>query len=432
MACDTTSAPVPTTAPAGALPRWTLAALAAAAFASVTVELSPTGLLPGIAADLSVSTSAAGSLVATWAVTLAATSLALVRATRRLPRQRVVAVALLVCGAATLATAAAPTLAVAVAARVVGAAAHGLVWALLVPHVAALVPAERLGRAVSVVLAGPTAAGVVGVPTAAALGGLVGWRWTLVVLALLTLPPALLLLLGRAGGAAEPGDSSAWWRDPSAGPVLRTAVGAAALLAGHFAAATFVAVLVTDGAGLPASAVPAVLLVFGLAGIPGLAVAGPLSDRWPTAALPVTAVAFVAGLAALLLLGAHPVVAFAVVAVWGVLIGLLPPVFQTRVTRLAAPAVRDAAGAVAVTALNVGIAAGAALGGLVLARSGSAGLVLAATAVATAGALVLVPRRPRRPRWLRRETAGHGCGHDGARADTHARADRGGLQRVRR
>src|ERR671917_647360 len=205
MACDTTSAPVPTAAPPTASPRWTLAALTAAAFASVTIELSPTGLLPAIAADLAVDTSAAGALVATWAVTLAATSVALVRATRRLPRQRVVAVALLVCGAATLATAAAPTLAAAVAARVVGAAAHGLVWALLVPHVASLVPAERLGRAVSTVLAGPTAAGVLGVPAAAALGGLVGWRWTLVVLALLTLPPALLLLPGRAGGAEEPG-----------------------------------------------------------------------------------------------------------------------------------------------------------------------------------------------------------------------------------
>jgi len=397
MACDTTSAPVPTAAPAIASPRWTLAALTAAAFASVTIELSPTGLLPAIAADLAVTTSAAGALVATWAVTLAATSVALVRATRRLPRQRVVAVALLVCGAATLATAAAPTLAAAVAARVVGAAAHGLVWALLVPHVAALVPAERLGRAISTVLAGPTAAGVLGVPAAAALGGLLGWRWTLVVLALLTLPPAFLLLPGRVGGAAEPDDGggSAWWRDPSAGPVLRTAVGTAALLAGHFAVATYVAVLVTDHAGLPASAVPAVLLVLGLAGILGLAVAGPLSDRRPTTALPATAVAFAAGLAALLLLGLHPVVAFMVVAVWGVLIGLLPPVFQTRVTRLAAPPVRDAAGAVAITALNVGIAAGAALGGLALARSGPTGLVLTAAAVATAGALVLVVRPTR-------------------------------------
>ena len=80
-----------------------------------------------------------------------------------------------------------------------------------------------------------------------------------------------------------------------------------------------------------------------------------------------------------------------VVAVWGVLIGLLPPVFQTRVTRLAALPVRDAAGAVAITALNVGIA----LGGLALARSGPTGLLLTAAAVATAGALVLVVRPTR-------------------------------------
>lgn len=399
MACDTTSAPVPTTtaAPACAPPRWTLGALTAAAFASVTIELSPTGLLPAVAGDLGVSTAAAGSLVATWAVTLAATILALVRATRRLPRQRVVAVALLVCGAATLATAAAPTLPVAVGARVLGAAAHGLVWALLVPYVAALVPAERLGRAVSTVLAGPTAAAVLGVPAAAAIGGLLGWRWTLAVLALLTLPPALVLLRDRtpggAGDGGAPGEGRGWWRDPSAVPVVRTAVGAAALLAGHFAAATYLAVLVTDGAGLRAGAVPGVLLVFGLAGVPGLAVAGPLSDRWPTAALPVTAVAFATGLAALLLLGAHPVVAVAVVAVWGALIGLLPPVFQTRVTRLAAPAVRDVAGAVAITALNLGMAAGAALGGLVLGRSGPTALVAAAAALAAVGALVLTTRR---------------------------------------
>ncbi|SDM94961.1 Predicted arabinose efflux permease, MFS family [Geodermatophilus siccatus] len=398
MACDTTPVPVPAAALPGAAcapPQRTLTALTAAAFATVTIELSPTGLLPVIAADLAVSPSAAGSLVATWAVTLAATSLALVRATRRLPRQRVLAVALLVCGAATLATAAAPSLGAAVVARVVGAAAHGLVWALLVPHVADLVPPERLGRAVSTVLVGPTAASVLGVPVAASLGGVLGWRWTLALLAALTLPPALVLVRGRTVRRDGAGTAAgAWWRHPSARPVLRTAGGTAALLAGHFAAATYLAVLVTDGAGLPGGAVPAVLFVFGLAGVLGLAVAGPLSDRRPATALPAVAVAFAAGLAALLLVGTHPAVAVTLVAIWGVLIGLLPPVFQTRVTRIAAPEIRDVAGAVAITALNVGIAAGAALGGLVLARSGPTGLVLAAAGAAAAGALVLLVRRP--------------------------------------
>ncbi|NEM06805.1 MFS transporter [Geodermatophilus normandii] len=226
---------------------------------------------------------------------------------------------------------------------------------------------------------------------------MLGWRWTLAVLALLTLPPALVLLRDRAprdtGGGAPADGGAGWWRDPSVRPVVRTAAGTAALLAGHFAAATFLAVLVTDGAGLPAGAVPGLLLVFGLAGVPGLAAAGPLSDRWPTAALPVTAVALAAGLAGLLLLGMPPAVTVAVVAVWGALIGLLPPVFQTRVTRLAAPAIRDVAGAVAITALNVGIAAGAALGGLVLGRSGPTGLVVAVAGMAAVGALVLTVGR---------------------------------------
>ncbi len=62
-------------------------------------------------------------------------------------------------------------------------------------------------------------------------------------------------------------------------------------------------------------------------------------------------------------------------------------------TRLAGPAVRDVTGAVAITALNVGIAAGAAIGGLVLARSGPTGLVLAASGLAAVGALVLTAGR---------------------------------------
>src|SRR3712207_3865909 len=76
MACDPTPLPVPAAALPGAAcapSRGMLTALTAAAFATVTIELSPTGLLPLIAADLAVSPSAAGALVATWAVTLAAT-----------------------------------------------------------------------------------------------------------------------------------------------------------------------------------------------------------------------------------------------------------------------------------------------------------------------------------------------------------------------
>ena len=375
-------------APVPALPGGTLAALALAAFATVSTELTPTGLLPDIAADLGVGTASAGALVAVWALTVAAGSLLLVRLTRRWPRRWVLVVALLVCAGASLLTALAPVFAVAVLGRVVGAAAHGVFWSLLVPHVAALVPAQRLGRAVALVLAGPTAAGIVGVPLGAEIGTRAGWRAVLVGLALLTAATALVLLRTSASAdGARDATAPGGRRGPAFGRVLGTAASTAAVLAGHFAAFTFVAVLVGEAAGLPPADRGRVLLLLGLAGAAGLALSGRLSDRAPLAALPLAAGAFVPGLGALLLLGTHPVASLAALACWGFLVGLLPPVFQTRLVRLAGEQGRDVAGAVAVTAFNIGIAAGAAAGGLVLAAGGWRALVLLAAACAAAGAL---------------------------------------------
>jgi predicted MFS family arabinose efflux permease len=81
---------------------------------------------------------------------------------------------------------------------------------------------------------------------------------------------------------------------------------------------------------------------------------------------------------------------------WGLLIGLLPPVFQTRMLRLAPPSAQALAGAIGITVLNLGIAAGAAVGGLVVSVATARSLPGAATAVlATAGLVLLAAERPR-------------------------------------
>lgn len=367
-----------------------LAALSLAAFVTVTIELAPTGLLPLVADGLDVSRAAAGSLVASWALTIAVSSVLLVRLTARFDRQRVIAVAVLISAGATVATALTPTLAAALAVRVVGAAAHGVVWALLVPHVSSLVRPERLGRAISIVLAGPTAATVVGVPLVTASAAALGWRAAFAALAVpAVLATAPLLRAGGAPPSASRRTGYRWWKDPSARSVLWTSAATALVLAGHFALATFTAVLLTARAGFGQDAVAPLLLVFGAAGVGGLAVSGWLSDRRPRAALRLTATAFIAALGALGVLGVHPVVAVAAVTAWGFLTGLLPPVFQVTVTRQAAPAIRGEAGAMAITALNVGIAAGAGVGGVVLAAGGTGWLIAVATATAAVGAALL-------------------------------------------
>lgn len=371
-----------------------LAALSLAAFVTVTVELAPTGLLPLVAADLGVSSSAAGALVGGWALTIAVSSLALVRLTARFDRQRIIGFGVLLAAAATVATACAPTLGSAVAARIVGAAAHGVVWALLVPHVSSLVSPAHLGRAVAVVLAGPTVATVAGVPLVTFLGGPLGWRWALGVLAGLAVVASLPLLRPGGARAAQP-SGRGWWRDPTAGTVLRLSGATALLLAGHFTAATFTAVLLTTRAGFGQAAVAPLLVVYGAAGVAGLAASGRLSDRRPRAALPLAATLFVLGLAALALVNLGVVAAVLVLTLWGFAIGMLPPVFQVAVTRRAAPAIRGEAGAVAITALNLGIAVGSTLGGVALAAGGTGLLLVVAVVPAVVGTLLLWIMTPR-------------------------------------
>lgn len=91
---------------------------------------------------------------------------------------------------------------------------------------------------------------------------------------------------------------------------------------------------------------------------------------------------------------AVPAVFMAAIVVWGGFIGLFPPAMQVRVLRVASPQFRPAAGSVVVTVLSLGVAGGAALGGLIVgsgvAASGVEGLAPVALLVAAFGAIGLL------------------------------------------
>lgn len=348
-----------------ALPWRPLLILSVVAFITVTTELLPASLLVELSDGLNVSEPAAGLLVAGWALTVAAASIPLVRLTARVPRRDLLPSALLVFALATAGTALAPTYAWALASRIVAAAAHGLFWSLLVATAASLVPLAHIGRAISVVLAGPALAGVVGIPLGAVIGAHVGWRYSFGLLALLLAAASIavrLLTLQDPPGAADQDRR----RDPAAATVLALAVAGGLVITGHFTLYTYVSPLLQVSGGYDAGTRAVLLLVFGLAGLAGIGLSGPLSDRLPRHALVAVSAGFAAGAASLALLGAGLPAAVLAMTLWGSLIGLLPPVFQTRLLRTASPGKQATAGAVGVTVLNLGIAAGAALGGLTL------------------------------------------------------------------
>ncbi|MFI2485701.1 MFS transporter [Promicromonospora kroppenstedtii] len=372
----------------GTLPWPSLLVLGAGTLFMVTAEMLPTAVLQQMSTGLGVAESSTGLLVSVWAAVVVVLSFPLVRLTRRLDRRAVIAGGLAVLALSSAFTALAPTFQVAVGARVLGAAAVGLLWATTNAHVADLVPDRLLGRAIAVVLGGATLGMVVGTPLARLVADAAGWRaafWALAVLGLLAAAAVRLVVARAAVPDGAPGTPA----DPVGGGARTTARGmgrlltvtglVALVLVGHYGAYTYI----TRLAETPAHALPGgmstLLLVFGLASAVGVALAGRLGER----SGPALVVSVAATALAVLGLGvdAGPVVGVAVVVTWGVVSGAMPPFAQTLILRLAGPERRSFAGALIPVLFNGGIAVGAALASAVVAGSGVAALPLLAAVV---------------------------------------------------
>ncbi|MFC7493542.1 MFS transporter [Nocardioides sp. GCM10030259] len=363
-------------------------ALAAGTLWTVTAELLPAGLLLDISDDTGVAPGSVGYLVTAWGLAIAVLSLPLTRLTRRIDRRTLLVSSLVVTGGATVLTALAPTYPLLTAARTLAAAAHGLFWALVVVTAGSLVAERYAARAIAVVVAGPTVGTVLAIPAATALGEASGWRSAFGVVGLLTVATGLLVRVALPQVPPAPAGEQGR-RDPSVPVVVRVAVLGAVLLVAHFAAYTFIAPILTGPGGLSRSSVSMALLVFGAAGVVGLFVAPTLVGRLPHWSLPITGVLLAGSLVAVRAAGRSELLELGAVALWGVVIGAVPVVFQTRLLALASPAFRPTAGAVLVVAFNLGVASGAALGGTVNERLGAGALPVVGAALALIAALGL-------------------------------------------
>lgn len=391
----------------GRLPWPSLLVLGGATFVMVTGEMLPTAVLPAMSADLDVPQSRTGLLVSLWALTVVVMTFPLARVTARIERRTVVTAALGVFATSAALTAAAPTYELAAGARLLGAAATGLLWASVNTTTADLVAPRHLARAVAVVLGGATLGTVVGTPLASVVAQAWDWRGAFVALAVLAVVAAGLVraVVPVAPGTAGPADdgraadgTGAAAPRRSLRPVLVVAGLLGLVLVGHFAAFTYITRLVEQPAADLPGGVSGLLLLFGVASAVGVAVVGRVGDRWPTATLLLATALVAVSLVALLAVGAHPVVAVLVVTAWGVATGAIPPLAQTTILRLAGPEHRTTAGTVLPVVLNLGIAVGAALGSAVVDRGGPGALPLPAALVVLVAAVALAARhRPRTP-----------------------------------
>lgn len=369
-----------------------LAGLAGGTFLYATAEALPIGLLLPMAADLGVAPSRVGMLVTAYGAVVVVASIPLTALARRVPRRRLLSALLAGFVASTAITVFADTFALVVAARMATAATHALFWAVVVPAAAELFRPGLRGRVVAIVFAGGNVALVLGVPAGTWLGEHAGWRVSFLAVAalgaavLVTVAALLPSTPPDAGHAArgETPDARRFW--------LLVAV-AILTTAGAIAAYTYVALFVTEVGGFAAATVGAILLVRGLASVVGILAVGAVVDRSPWRALVATVALQAAALVGLFASGHRPVVAVTLLA----LAGLAFAGFTAALGGLAlqvAPGRSDLAGATLSAAVNVGIAGGALLGGLVLPGHGVRASVLVGALLGVAAlGLALAERR---------------------------------------
>lgn len=346
----------------------------------VSSEFLPASVLPGLAADLGVTEGTAGLAVAATAIAglLTAPTIAVVlpRADRRTVLVSLLALATL----ANLVVAVAPSFSVVLVGRLLLGVAVAGYWAFAFAAGIRAVPDRNATIATTLAL-GVSLATIAGVPLGSLLGDRLGWRAVFGIAAALTALATFALRAVMPAVPAQPGAGLDMLRQ-----VLthrRLMVGIAFLFVtvlGNFAAYPFIRLAIER---VDASAVAVLLLAWGIGGLAGNFAAGALSRRLRLATA-LGPVLFGASLAVLAGVQTLWIVALAIV-VWGFGMSMVPVATQLWVTR-AEPRRTESALALQVTAFQLAIMLGSALGGKLLDAAGLAPVLLIGAGLAVVGA----------------------------------------------
>jgi predicted MFS family arabinose efflux permease len=371
-----------------------LIAIGVGAFALVTTEFLPVGLLPQIAHDMGVSEGQAG-LVVTLSGALAAIAAPLtIGAARQFDRRHVLLSLLGMLVVSNLVVATAPGFAVILVGRVILGATIGAFWTVAGSLGPRLRPGPQAGLATSIILSGVSLGTVAGVPAGALLGELLGWRYAFgasAALALVVLAAATFLVPALAPestrGLKDIGDllkiRKVWFG--LAGTVLA--------FVGQFAAYTYIAPLMLRVMHIGPATISAVLLGFGAAGFVGNLLGGWAVGKHAQRALMSTLFLLGASVLALTMVEAHPALAVPLVMLWGLGFGMLPIVMQSWMFS-AAPDRLESVQAIFVSAAQASIGSGALVGGLMIDRLGiNSALWLSVVAAFATAALISLPRK---------------------------------------
>lgn len=362
-----------------------LLALALGAFGIGVTEFAPMGMLPVIANDLAVSIPSAGMLISAYAfgVLVGAPLMTLVFA--NMGRRNLLLLSMAIFTAGNLISAVADSYNVLLLGRIITSFNHGAFFGVGAIVAMSVVPPEKRAGAVAAMFSGLTLATIGGVPLAAYVGEVIGWRPAFYAMAAIGVITMLALRMSLPPLVNE---RKAKVRDElrvlTKGPVLIALLLTVVSSSAMFTVFTYIVPILQDETQASTLFVTTMLVLYGV----GLSVGNYLGGRFADRSLDLTLVFSLIAVALLLVLFAVTVSSKMVVAplifLWGIASFALVPPLQSLVVQEAKEA-PSLASAMNIGAFNLGNALGAMLGAAMI----NTGFSLSSVPLAGAGTAIV-------------------------------------------
>lgn len=258
-----------------------LLTLALGTFAIGTDSFVVAGILPDVAQSLGIPVAAAGQLITVYALAYAVMTPVMATWTASWPRKHVLLGGLAVFVLGNILTAVLPTFEPVLASRAVA----GLGGAMFTPAAsavaAAMVPPDRRGRALAVVMAGLSGATALGAPIGILVGTAGDWRSTLWFVAGLGVVAALGV---AAALPAMPGAVRLSLRQRLAplrdARVTATLLTTLLVLSGLYTVYSYISVVFDRATGGSGAILSALISIWGISAVAGNLISGNLTDRF--------------------------------------------------------------------------------------------------------------------------------------------------------
>ncbi|WP_079909501.1 MFS transporter [Paenibacillus sp. 32352] len=347
-----------------------LLCLTLGAFAIGMTEFIIMGLLPNVAEDLHVTIPQAGQLITSYALGVAVGAPVLTVFTHRIPQKKLLTLLMCIFIIGNALSMIAPVYSLLIGARVLTAFAHGTFLGVGSLIATRLVSPDRRAGAVSLVLAGLTIANIIGVPFGTFIGQQLGWRASFGAITLLgIISLAGIIRFIPALQQEQVSDLKQQFRSLVNPQVLLVLLTGALGCASLFAVFTYITPMLESITGFAEHSVTWILVLFGFGVTIGNIVGGKLAD-WKLMPSLMTNFAILVVILALLTVTLHnPYTAVITVFCWGVAAFGIMPGIQIRIMNLTREAPLLAATS-SHSALNLGNAGGAYLGGLTITLAG--------------------------------------------------------------